>query len=156
MVNKVTLVGRLGKDPEVRRFDSDAAKAEFTLATNETYTNREGQRVENTEWHNIAIWRRGLVGVAEKYLRKGSLIYLDGKLRTRSWDDQDGNRNYMTEIIVDNFKMLDSRGDGGQRSDDASGGGSAPKRSESSTPSSDARPTASDGGSDDLDDDLPF
>lgn len=106
MVNKVTLVGHLGKDPEVRRFDNGAV-CNFSLATNESYKDKDGNRVDQTEWHNIAIWRSGLVDVAEKYLKKGSFLYVEGKLRTRSWDDQDGNKRYTTEVLIDNFKMLD-------------------------------------------------
>ena len=88
MINKVTLVGRLGKDPEIRHFDNNSSVCNFTLATSESYTDREGKRIEQTEWHNLAIWRKGLVDVAEKYLKKGHLVYVEGKLRTRSWDDQ--------------------------------------------------------------------
>lgn len=105
-LNKVTLIGRLGRDPEVKYFESGTAKANFPLATSETYTNKEGQRVENTEWHNIIFWRQ-LAGIAEKYLKKGSLVFIEGKLRTRSWDDQDGNKKYITEIEGNNLIMLD-------------------------------------------------
>lgn len=112
MLNKVTLIGRLGKDPEVRHFDNNSAVCNFSVATSENYKDKEGNKVEQTEWHNIAIWRNGLVGVAEKYLRKGSLVYIEGKLRTRSWEDQDKVKKYTTEIIVDNFRMLDGRKDG--------------------------------------------
>lgn len=103
-INKVILVGRLGKDPEVRHIDSGVAVASFTLATSETYT-REGQRYEQTEWHNIVLWR-GLADIAGKYLNKGSMIYLEGKLRTRSWDDKEGGKHYITEIVGDNMQML--------------------------------------------------
>ncbi|MBL6875940.1 MAG: single-stranded DNA-binding protein [Chitinophagales bacterium] len=109
MINKVTLVGRLGKDPEVRHFDNNSSVCNFTIATSESYTDKEGQRVEQTEWHNLAIWRKGLVDVAEKYLKKGHLLYVEGKLRTRSWDDKDGNKKYTTEVVVDSFKMLEKR-----------------------------------------------
>jgi single-strand DNA-binding protein len=109
MLNKVTLIGRLGKDPEVRHFDNNSSVCNFSIATSEMYNDKDGNRVEQTEWHNIAIWRKGLVDVAEKFLKKGSLIYTEGKLRTRSWDDQDGNKKYTTEIVVDNFKMLDKK-----------------------------------------------
>lgn len=109
MINKVTLVGRLGKDPAVRHFDNNSSVCNFTIATSESYTDKEGQRVEQTEWHNLAIWRKGLVDVAEKYLKKGHLLYVEGKLRTRSWDDKDGNKRYTTEVVVDSFKMLEKR-----------------------------------------------
>ena len=105
-LNKVTLIGRLGRDPELKYFDSGAAKANFPLATSETYTNKDGQRIENTEWHNIVFWRQ-LAEIAEKYLKKGSLIYVEGKLKTRSWDDQDGNKKYITEVECNNMIMLD-------------------------------------------------
>jgi len=105
-LNKVTLIGRLGRDPEIKYFESGAAKSNFPLATSETYTNKEGQRIENTEWHNIVFWRQ-LAEIAEKYLKKGSLVYIEGKLKTRSWDDQDGNKKYITEIEGNNLIMLD-------------------------------------------------
>lgn len=153
MINKVTLVGRLGKDPEVRHFDNNSSVCNFTLATSETYTDREGQRIEQTEWHNLAIWRKGLVDVAEKYLKKGHLIYVEGKLRTRSWDDQSGNKRYTTEVVVDSFKMLERR--------DAAGGESpsmSNENAQSTSPStsSNAGSSPSSSGNDDLSDDLPF
>ena len=107
MVNKVVLVGRLGKDPEVRHLSDTSSVCNFTLATNESYKDRQGNRVDQTEWHNITIWRPGLVGVAEKYLQKGKLIYLEGKLKTRAWDDKEGNKRYTTEIHVDQLQMLE-------------------------------------------------
>ena len=107
MVNKVVLVGRLGKDPEVRHLSDTSSVCNFTLATNESYKDRQGNRVDQTEWHNITIWRPGLVGVAEKYLQKGKLIYLEGKLKTRAWDDKDGNKRYTTEVHVDQLQMLE-------------------------------------------------
>lgn len=111
-INKVILVGNLGKDPEVRHLEGGAVVAKFPLATSETYKTKDGQRVDQTEWHNIVMWR-GLAESAEKYLRKGTLIYLEGKIRTRSWDDKDGNKRYATEIIADQMTML-----GNKRSDD--------------------------------------
>lgn len=117
MINKVTLIGRLGKDPEVRRFDNNSSVCNFTVATSESYTDKEGNRIEQTEWHNLAIWRKGLVDVAEKFLKKGHLVYIEGKLRTRNWDDQDGNKRYTTEVVVDNFKMLERRENAGGPSD---------------------------------------
>lgn len=109
-VNKVILVGNLGKDPEVRHLESGAVVANFPLATSETYKDRKtGQRITQTEWHNVVIWR-GLAEVAEKYLKKGSSVYVEGKLRTRSWDDKDGNKRYTTEIVADNMTMLGGRG----------------------------------------------
>lgn len=112
-VNKVILVGNLGKDPEVRHLESGAVVANFPLATSETYKDRKtGERITQTEWHNIVIWR-GLAEVAEKYLKKGSSVYVEGKLRTRSWDDKEGNKRYTTEIVADNMTMLGGRNEGG-------------------------------------------
>jgi len=113
MVNKVTLIGRLGKDPVLKHFSNDNAIAEFSLATDESYKNKEGQKVEQTEWHNIKIPTKKQAEIAEKYLKKGGLVYIEGKIRTRSYDDKDGNKKYITEIIADNFRMLDGKRDGG-------------------------------------------
>ena len=112
-VNKVILIGNLGKDPEVRHLDSGVAVCNFPIATGETYKDRNsGEKVTHTEWHNIVLWR-GLAEVAEKYLKKGAKIYIEGKLRTRSWQDQDGNTRYTTEILGDNMTMLGNKaGDG--------------------------------------------
>jgi len=112
MINKVILVGRLGKDPEVRSLDSGDKVANFSLATNEYYKDQSGERKERTEWHNIVCWR-GLADVAERFLTKGKLIYAEGKIQTRSWDDKDGNTRYTTEVVVDNLQMLDRGNDGG-------------------------------------------
>lgn len=107
-VNKVILVGNLGKDPEVRHLEGGAAVANFTLATTEVYKDKTGARQEQTEWHNIVVWR-GLAEVAEKYLKKGMTIYVEGKLRTRSWDDKEGNKRYTTEIVGDTFTILSKK-----------------------------------------------
>tara|TARA_B100000963_G_scaffold351223_1_gene362522 strand:+ start:1126 stop:1554 length:429 start_codon:yes stop_codon:yes gene_type:complete len=104
-VNKVILVGNLGKDPEVRHLENGTAVANFPIATSESYKDREGNRVDQTEWHNIVVWRK-LAEIAESYLKKGSQIYLEGKLRTRSWEDQQGNKKYTTEVVADTFTML--------------------------------------------------
>ncbi len=113
-VNKVILVGNLGKDPEVRYLEGGTAVANFTLATSETYKDKGGNRIEQTEWHNVVVWR-GLAEIAEKYLRKGSMVYIEGKLRTRPWEDKDGVKRYTTEIIADNMTML-----GGKRDENTS------------------------------------
>ena len=107
-VNKVILVGNLGRDPEVRHLENGASVANFSIATSETYKDKSGNKQEQTEWHNIVLWR-GLAEIAEKYLRKGSQIYVEGKLRTRSWQDKDGNTRYTTEIVGDNLTMLGAR-----------------------------------------------
>jgi single-strand DNA-binding protein len=109
-INKVILVGNLGRDPEIRSLENGVTVAKFPLATSETYKNRNGEKVETTEWHNIVMWR-GLAEIAEKYLKKGSRVYIEGKIRTRSYDDKDGNKKYITEIEADNMLMLDGRGD---------------------------------------------
>jgi single-strand DNA-binding protein len=110
-INKVILVGNLGKDPEVRHLDGGVTVAKFPLATSETYKKADGTRVENTEWHNVVMWR-GLAESAEKYLRKGSLVYIEGKIKTRNWEDN-GVRKYFTEVVADVMTML------GRRPDDA-------------------------------------
>ena len=107
-VNKVILVGNLGKDPEVRYLDNGVAVANFSLATTENYKNKEGERVSQTEWHNIVLWR-GLAEVAEKWLNKGSSVYIEGKIRTRKWEDKEGVTRYSTEILADNMTMLGSK-----------------------------------------------
>ena len=108
-INKVILVGRLGKDPEIRTFENNVKKASFTLATSEYFKDKSGNRIEQTEWHNIYCWRN-LAENAEKYLNKGKLIYLEGKLRTRSWEDN-GNKRYITEIEASTFTILSPKGD---------------------------------------------
>jgi single-strand DNA-binding protein len=117
-VNKVILIGNLGKDPEVRHLESGATVANFSLATSETYRDRNsGDRVTHTEWHNIVLWR-GLAEIAEKYLKKGNQIYIEGKLRTRSWDDKDGNTKYTTEVLADNMTMLGGRANASESTKD--------------------------------------
>jgi len=110
-VNKVILIGNLGKDPEVRYLDSGVAVANFSLATTEKYKNKEGERVSQTEWHNIVLWR-GLAEIAEKWLKKGSSVFIEGKIRTRKWEDKDGNTRYNTEILADNMTMLGKKDSG--------------------------------------------
>ena len=108
-INKVILVGHLGKDPEVRHLENNVSVASFPLATSETF-NKDGQRVEQTEWHNIVMWR-GLAEIAAKYLHKGKLVYIEGKLRTRNYEDKEGVKRYTTEIVADNFTMLGRKSD---------------------------------------------
>ncbi len=138
MVNKVVLIGNAGQDPEVRHLDSGVAVANFNLATNESYKDKNGEKVTQTEWHRIVLWR-GLAEVAEKYVRKGELLYIEGRLRTRAWDDKDGNKRYTTEVFADNMKMLGKKSDqsGENRQDE-------PDRTEVTDPQTPA------------DDDLPF
>ena len=108
-VNKVILIGNLGRDPEIITFDNGVKKAGFSLATTESYKNKEGNRVDQTEWHNIVMWR-WLAEIAEKYLHKGDQVFIEGKIRTRSYE-VDGVKKYVTEIVADNMTMLGKRGD---------------------------------------------
>lgn len=121
-VNKVILVGRLGKDPEVRNLDSGAAVANFSVATSETYKDRNtGEKKEITEWHNVVLWR-GLAEIAQRYLHKGDMVYIEGKLRTRSWE-KEGVTRYTTEVVGDNMTMLSPRSGGGSHSAEMSSAG---------------------------------
>lgn len=106
-VNKVILIGNVGKDPEVKYLEKDVAYARFTLATNESYKNKNGEKVTNTEWHNIVVWR-GLAKVVENYVKKGSKLYIEGKLTYREYE-QDGQKKYFTEIVCRELTMLDSK-----------------------------------------------
>ena len=144
-VNKVILVGNLGKDPEVRTFQNGGSVCSFSVATSETWKDRNtGERREKTEWHNVSIFSEGLIKVAQQYLKKGSKVYLEGQLETRKWQDKEGKDRYTTEVVLRNFSsqmvMLDGRRDGG--SGDFGGG-------------RDAVP-ASGGQSFELDDEIPF
>ncbi len=134
-VNKVILLGNLGKDPEVRTIDSGVKVARFSLATTERYTDRNGNKVDQTEWHNIVVWR-GLAEIAEQYLKKGSSLYVEGKLQTRSYQDKDGVTKYSTEIIASNFQMLGGRpADSQSQSSNFSEGSSAtPSQTTTSAP----------------------
>ncbi len=136
-INKVILIGNLGRDPEVRTFDKGGKVCNFSVATSESWKDKQtGERKEKTEWHNISIYNEGLAGVAERYLRKGSKVYLEGKLQTRKWQDKSGNDRYSTDVVLQGFEakmeMLDSRGEsggdtartGGGTSGGSGGGGS--------------------------------
>lgn len=111
-LNKVMLIGNVGKDPEVRHLESGAVTASFTLATTERYKDRNGENKEQTEWHNIVCWR-SLAEVVEKYVKKGTQLYIEGRIRTRSYTDRDGNTRYITEINADNLQMLGRKSDNG-------------------------------------------
>jgi single-strand DNA-binding protein len=106
------LIGNLGKDPDVQFLEGNIGVAKFPLATTETFKDRTGKLVSQTEWHTVVLWR-GLAELAQKYLHKSSLVYIEGRLRTRSWEDKDGNRKFATEVVGDNLVMLDKRADGG-------------------------------------------
>ena len=109
-LNRVMLIGNLGKDPDVQYLEGNVSMAKFPLATTEMFKERSGKMGTQTEWHNIILWR-GLADLAQKFLHKGSLIYLEGRLRTRSWEDREGHKKFVTEIMADNFIMLDRRTD---------------------------------------------
>lgn len=129
-VNKVILVGRLGKEPEVRNLDNGAMVANFSIATSESYKDKvTGDKKEVTEWHNIVLWR-GLAEITQKYVHKGDMVYIEGKLRTRSWE-KDGITRYTTEVVADNMTMLGSRGGSGGGSDMGGSRGSERASSES-------------------------
>ena len=149
-VNKVILIGNLGADPEVRSLTSGAKVARIRIATSESYTNKEGERVTNTEWHSVNLWR-GLADIAEKYLTKGSSVYIEGRLRTRSYDHKDGVTRYVTEIEGDNMTMLGGRNDSNNSSSNFS-------ESEQSAPKSAApsKTKAKAPEANEDDDDLPF
>ena len=127
-VNKVILVGNVGKDPEVRYLEGGAVVCRFSLATSETYKNKNGERISTTEWHNIVLWR-GLAEVAEKYVKKGNQLYIEGRIRTRSYTDKEGNTRYVTEITGDNMTML-----GGRRSEEYSNDQQKPVQDTTETP----------------------
>ncbi|MBC7902757.1 MAG: single-stranded DNA-binding protein [Gemmatimonadaceae bacterium] len=110
-VNRVMLIGNLGKDPDVQYLEGNIGVAKFSLATTETYKDRAGKLISQTEWHTVVLWR-GLAELAQKYLHKGSLVYIEGRLRTRSWEDKEGNKKFATEVVGDNLIMLDKRNDG--------------------------------------------
>lgn len=117
-LNKVQLIGHLGTDPELKSFNNGSEVANFRLATSEVWKDRDGNRQERTEWHQVAVFNPHLVAIVDKYLRKGSQVYVEGKLQTRKWQDRDGNDRYTTEIVLDRFggelKLLGSREDGGR------------------------------------------
>ena len=109
-VNRVMLIGNLGKDPDIQFLEGNIAVAKFPLATTETYKDRNGKLISQTEWHTVVLWR-GLAELAQKYLHKSSLVYIEGRLKTRSWEDKEHNKKFATEVIGDNLIMLDKRSD---------------------------------------------
>ena len=143
-VNKVILIGRLGKDPEVRKINATTTVCNFPLATNESYKNQDGSYTEQTEWHNIVMWR-DVAERAERILKKGSTIFVEGKLRTRSWEDKENHKRYTTEIVVENFQLLDKR--------EQSGTPQANSENKSGSESTSSSETVTEPN---FDDDLPF
>ena len=145
-INKVILIGNLGQDPETRAMPSGGAVTNFTLATNESWKDKQtGEQKDRTEWHKVAMFNR-LAEIAAEYLRKGSQVYIEGKLRTRKWQDRDGNDRYTTEVIADEMQMLGGRGGSGGGSSSYGGGGSGGQGGGQQSPPP----------SDDFDDDIPF
>jgi len=149
-VNKVILVGRLGKDPELRSIPSGTSVAKFSLATDERFTDKNGDKQERTEWHNIVVWGK-LAEICGQYLRKGKLVYIEGSIRTDSWDDKEtGVKKYRTEIVANTMQMLDKKGDdeGGYS---GGGGGGYRKSAPAGAPAGGGR-----GGEIEDDDEVPF
>ena len=148
-VNRVMLIGNLGKDPDIQNLEGNIAVAKFPLATTETFKDRSGKLISQTEWHTVVLWR-GLAELASKYLHKGSLVYIEGRLRTRSWEDKEGNRKFATEVVGDNLIMLDKRMDSGSNTSSGSstGDGHEGEASGSDNPSG--------GGEEDSSENLPF
>lgn len=151
-LNKVMLIGNLGADPEIRSFQNGGKVANMRIATSETWKDRDGQKQERTEWHTVAVFNEGLVGIVERFLKKGSKVFVEGQLQTRKWQDQSGADRYSTEVVLRGFNgsltMLDGKREGGASG--GSGGGNWSQNSSSS---------GTGGGSnmaDDLDDDIPF
>jgi len=145
-INKVILVGNLGQDPDTRYMPSGSAVTNLRIATSEQWKDKQtGEQKERTEWHNVAMFGR-LAEIAAEYLRKGSQVYIEGKLRTRKWQDKQGNDRWTTEIIADEMQMMGGRGGGG--------GGAAPMSSQDSGPSGGNYPDS--GGGEEFDDDIPF
>lgn len=150
-VNKVILVGNLGRDPEVRYTANGGAVANITIATSEQWTDKQsGQKQEKTEWHRVVMFGR-LGEIAGEYLRKGSQVYIEGKLQTRKWQDQNGQDRYTTEIVANEMQMMGSRGGGGSADFDQSS--AAPKQNQGGAAPAPAAPA---GNLDDFDDDIPF
>ena len=160
-VNKVILVGNLGADPEARSLNNGGEVVNIRVATSETWKDRDGNRQERTEWHNVVIFNENLGRVAKSYLRKGSKVYLEGQLQTRKWQDQSGNDKYTTEVVLQNFRgelvLLDSRGEGGGSGGGFGGGGYGDDFGGSSSGGSQRQQRPQPAAFDtDLDDDVPF
>ena len=155
-LNKVMLIGNLGKDPEIMHFENGGSLVKFPIATSETYTNRDGQRISNTEWHNIIINAKGLVEVAHKYLKKGHKVYLEGRIKTRKWQDQSGNDRYSTEIQVNQMTMLTSRAESQSTTNDAQGIYTSTESTHSMSSPPPPTNAESQGNNEQETDDLPF
>ena len=154
-VNKVILIGNLGRDPETRYLDSNRVVTTFSLATSETFTDRNGERKTDTEWHRIEMWDN-LAKIAEKYLRKGSQVYIEGRLRTRKWQDKEGRDRYTTEIVGSEMQMLGGRGGAGGGASGGSGGGYSDAGSRSETSENLSAGAGAGASHQEFDDDIPF
>ena len=157
MVNKVMLVGRLGRDPETRYTSGGQAVANFTLATDETYKDRSGERQKRTEWHRIVLWGK-LAEITQQYLKKGMLVYIEGRIQTRQWEDKrDGQKRSTTEIVANTMKMLSGRGEGVAAGASVGGGASGARTAATDTDfEAGPMPEESSGGPEISDEDIPF
>jgi len=152
MINKAIIVGRLGRDPEIRYTSSGTPVANFSVATDERWTGQDGTRQTKTEWHNIVAWSK-LAEICEQYLKKGKLVYIEGRIQTREWDDRDGNKRRTTEIVASNMQML------GSRNEEGAGNSQGYSNGQSMGSGSGGKQTVNEGPSSDVDltdDDIPF
>ena len=155
-VNKVILVGRLGRDPETRYTGGGQAVANFSVATDETYKDKAGERQKRTEWHKIVVWGKQ-AEIAQQYLKKGSLIFIEGRIQSREWQDKEGQKRTSFEIVATNFRMLGGRGDGGAGGGaGAMGGGSRAEEHDQSGPADDFHGGGGVSGPEISDEDIPF
>jgi single-strand DNA-binding protein len=154
-INKVILIGNLGRDPEVRYMPSGDAVANITIATTETWKDKAGEKQEQTEWHRVAMFGK-TAEIAGEYLKKGSQVYIEGKLQTRKWTDKEGQERYTTEIRADRMQMLGSRSGGSERMAPPEDDAPPPARSSAAAPAKKAAGAGKGGNFDDLEDDIPF
>lgn len=147
MVNKVILIGNLGADPVIRTLETGVKVAKFSIATTEKWKDKNGEMQSQTDWHNIVVWR-GLAEVAEKYLKKGKLVYVEGKLANRSWEDENGIKRYATEVVANNFQMLGSK--------NTENGSSFPSAAKTNIPTPNAKIADNSTPNGETEDDLPF
>jgi len=149
-LNKVLLIGRLGRDPEIRYTKGGSAVANFSMATDERWKDKQGNRQEKTEWHSIVAWAR-LAEFAQNYLKKGSLIFVEGRLQTRDWTDNQNVKHYRTEVVANDIRFMEPKGDGSR----SGGGPSRPSQERGGPPPADEGPEPM-GGGEYLEDDIPF
>ena len=155
-VNKVILVGRLGRDPETRYTGGGQAVANFSVATDESYKDKSGERQKRTEWHKIVVWGKQ-AEIAQQYLKKGSLVFIEGRIQSRDWQDKEGQKRTSFEIVANNFRMLGGRGDGGGSGGGSFGGGARSEEHDQSGPADDfVGGAGGHGGPEISDEDIPF